>query len=403
MDDIDHVTFESLQNVLRYIYLGEVTVGDLVPLLNIGEVLEISGLERADNLMADKPSEENPKVFSVQSSSKKNARTIQPVKIKANRPSKALSREVRNLRKESDSEGSIYDPANDSDNGAMVLRRRNPMANGSKSKKTMRTRMQNSQKHVNVSFARKKLAKVPPQMMNKARSIPKQTPSTDASRREKQTKVRVKSKNVNKASNTIDIPMTHEESEQVASLYKENDDGLEQEEVNDGYSQEYESNDEIEVQSKNLKRKRKDRNNNKQHFGSLAVNQSKNVAQFADNDDEVSHDWEFTEQGDYEYGSDDGAVGDSTVSYGENVYVEDLTMDNQQYIQSNQEAWLSEDEEYDENTNDRRQTTVKKKDDKSKMRNGFGRALGSGSNGTPIDDDGSYNFTHFILFRKCEI
>ncbi|XP_055301706.1 longitudinals lacking protein, isoforms H/M/V-like [Sitodiplosis mosellana] len=398
----DYITYESLQNILRYIYFGEVTVDDAVKLLNIGEILEISGLERADDLVADRPIEGKPNVFQVYSSSKKTTRTIQPVVIKANRPKGLKAMKSRRVVDDSDSEGSIYDPGNDSDNGGMILRRRNLMVTGAKPKKGPNTRL--AQKRAINPFAQKKQVKAPAQMVNKARAVPKQPRPISVSRRVQQTNARVKpnaiKQSVDDVPDSMNISLSQEEFDQLAPIYDETDENFDQEEGAVGFSPEYdEEGDEVRFASTTLKRKREDRNNNKRAVGSRAINR-KNDAEFDDYNEDNSLDWDIDEQNQCEYGSDDEDMVDSTVSYGENVYVEDLTVGQYEHGQSSQNAWASNDASYADCEVDDQLGAVKVKAAKPKGEKAvggtFGGRLGIGMNAVPLDDN-DYNVEANII------
>lgn len=388
-----NVTYESMQNILHYIYFGEVTVNDMIELLNSGEILEISGLERADDIEAERPSDDKPNVFHVHSSSKKNTRAVQPliIKMKLSRSKGALKADKsRQVVYETDSEGSIYDPDEDSDNGGIHSRqRRTSIVRNVKPTKVPITRQ--AQKRAVNPFALKKLAKVPAQMMNKARASSKQPqPTKGGLRRAKQINTRVKpgavKKSVNDASDIMNITLTQDEFQQLTPICDPIDENLEQGEGAVGFLSAYdEEGDAILAAPVTLKRKRGDRNNNKR-------DRPESGAEFVDYNEFDSPKWEFDEPNEYEYGSDGEEMIDSTVSYGDNVYVEDLTVDPHDHCQTNQEL-ASNDATYVDSKLDKqlRAADRKLKVAKSKIVGEVGgKFRGVRNNAAPRDDNGLY-------------
>lgn len=390
MDDIDEcITYKALEDALHYIYFGEVTVktlNDVIALKNIGEILEVAGLEVDHDIEAVRPTEGNQTVFDLYTTPKQNTRSIQSIVVKPNRQ-QILKMIQRRAVKDSDSEGSFYDPDN-SDHDGMVLHRHNPIATGAKQKKAQNTHMKKVVQKKGIStFTKTK----PAQMVSKPQAVVKKTRIPNAVRRVKPTNVCTKSNSIAKSVKDViegmNISLTQEELDRYTPLYYNCDESLDQEESAIGYSPKYEPNDVLdEVATTALKPNHIDRNNNKRDLGSQAIDGAKLV----DYDEDFSHHCEFNDQQNYEYDYKDGTVGDDmTEFYGENVYVEDLSIDQHKDTQSNKEEWSNNNAYHAQTAEDDQARAIEVKSVKSELKKGYGWRKGVGKNASRLDDQGS--------------
>lgn len=114
-----NVTNSSLNDILSFIYNGVVGVGDIVPLLNAGESLEIQGLQGSDCLESERPNTDNPKSYNIFAGAKSvpadhelKKSDIRASKIATNKASEM----VKSMRTSTASKsGSEYEPEFDSD------------------------------------------------------------------------------------------------------------------------------------------------------------------------------------------------------------------------------------------------------------------------------------------------
>lgn len=63
---LDEIEYNSLENLLHYMYHGEVIVNDMIELVfKTGHRLEVRSLQRADDLMTVRPNEKNPSAIHI--------------------------------------------------------------------------------------------------------------------------------------------------------------------------------------------------------------------------------------------------------------------------------------------------------------------------------------------------
>lgn len=350
--------------------MGEVKVDDLMPFLNTGEFLEVSGLKRAENLLAKRPSKKDESTFHVYANADDDVRNDNLVKSDDNvttvtvtqKEAKPRRIEVSDNSDDSDDDKQGYSPSESIDSASesgseeeYVPHRKPTKPVVALPKKMMRTRTQ-------------KVGAKQSQMQRKSVAVPQKVNKARGNRKQSMASNKVKQRNDSKK-NTGKLNLTQEEIDLVLALRQQRTRGQmafnEEDENEKAIDRDYVCSGKEDISAF------EDQNNNEYLGG--------------EHDTELMSQ-SYADENDNQYDYDSGAVGGYEVP-SEDFYIEDLTEDSRHSgQQTNVRGNMNYAPEIEEYT---RKYTPKQQP--------LGLKKFIPKNGAPKNDEGMYSTLFFLM------